>query len=67
ILVQILQPAGPEDGRYPVLLWFHGGGWNNLRTVSVELGLVIILVEYRLAPEHPFRLASMTISRCSNG
>ncbi|KAF2113159.1 Alpha/Beta hydrolase protein [Lophiotrema nucula] len=54
------RPAG-ETG--PVLVYFHGGGWvfgppeafeGNLQLAAKELGLVVISVDYRLAPEHPF-------------
>ncbi|KAF8179709.1 Alpha/Beta hydrolase protein [Mycena galopus ATCC 62051] len=52
-----------EEGQFPVLVYFHGGGWAlggldmddfDLRILSVELRLVIVNVDYRLAPEHRF-------------
>lgn len=50
-------------GRYPVLLFFHGGGWvtesiETYNRICARLANatehVVISVEYRLAPEHPF-------------
>lgn len=47
----------------PVVLFFHGGGWvfGNLSThnslcadIADRLGLRVLAVDYRLAPEHPF-------------
>ncbi|KAI0350801.1 hypothetical protein OH77DRAFT_1498899 [Trametes cingulata] len=59
----IIPSATPDDSTYPVLVWFHGGGWivgdiemddSLLRTLCVELQMCVVNVEYRLAPEHPF-------------
>ncbi|KAJ6506536.1 Alpha/Beta hydrolase protein [Mycena sanguinolenta] len=56
-------PLAGEDPKYPVLVFFHGGGWVcgdielddvNLKILSVELRLAIVNVDYRLAPEFPF-------------
>ncbi|KAJ6506871.1 Alpha/Beta hydrolase protein [Mycena sanguinolenta] len=56
-------PVTDEHPEFPVLVWFHGGGWVagnlemddvSLRILSVELRLAIVNVDYRLAPEHPF-------------
>ncbi|KAJ7805112.1 Alpha/Beta hydrolase protein [Mycena olivaceomarginata] len=56
-------PTADETSDFPVLVFFHGGGWVvgsidsrdlDLRILSVDLRLVIVNVGYRLAPEHPF-------------
>lgn len=56
-------PAGAKDKKFPLLVWYHGGGWaiGNidlddyvLRILSVELQITTVNVDYRLAPEHPF-------------
>ncbi|PWI57454.1 alpha/beta hydrolase [Sulfoacidibacillus thermotolerans] len=50
----------------PVLLYYHGGGWvfGNVdthdqlcRILSKEVGCIVVSVDYRLAPEHPFPAA----------
>ena len=47
----------------PTLLYFHGGGFvlgdldtqdDHARLLSRDLGSVVVSVDYRLAPEHPF-------------
>jgi acetyl esterase len=54
------------NGRAPCLVFFHGGGWviGNLETHDVvcrklaeEGELIVISVDYRLAPEHRFPAA----------
>ncbi|KAF7341791.1 Abhydrolase-3 domain-containing protein [Mycena sanguinolenta] len=59
-------PLPNEDPEYPVLVYFHGGGWIagdlntddfTLRMLSVELRLASVNVDYRLAPEFPFPAA----------
>ena len=61
IPVRIYRPA--DSGPSPVLLHFHGGGWvggsisnDDLRchVTARRAGIIIISVDYRLAPEHPF-------------
>jgi acetyl esterase len=61
IPVRIYTPAGP--GPFPVLVWFHGGGWvigdldsadPTARHLAVGAGCVVISVDYRLAPETKF-------------
>jgi acetyl esterase len=46
-----------------VLVWYHGGGWvlgdletadASCRELAVRAGCLVVSVEYRLAPEHPF-------------
>jgi acetyl esterase len=55
-----------KDGLAPCLVFFHGGGWviGNLETHDVvcrklahESELIVISVDYRLAPEHKFPAA----------
>lgn len=50
----------------PVLVYLHGGGWvlgndpshaNLAATYAATFGYVVIMVDYRLAPEHPFPAA----------
>lgn len=50
-------------GPLPVLLFFHGGGWVGFdldthdplcRDLCSRSGYLVISVDYRLAPEHPF-------------
>jgi acetyl esterase len=62
IRVRVLTPTDVPAPR-PGLLFIHGGGWfqGNLDTAEVECGplatlagCVVVSVEYRLAPEHPF-------------
>ena len=54
------------DGMAPGLVYFHGGGWvfGNLdshdvvcRTLAQEAQMIVISVDYRLAPEHKFPAA----------
>jgi acetyl esterase len=61
IPVRIYWPEG--EGPFPVLVWFHGGGWvlgdldtadNTCRDLTVGAGVIVVSVDYRLAPEHPF-------------
>lgn len=64
VAIRRYRPAGatPPQGR-PALLWVHGGGYvmgsfgndaDLLERLVVELGIVCLSVEYRLAPEHPY-------------
>ncbi len=64
VLVRLYAPEGdaPPVGR-PALLDIHGGGFcvgdiemehGFATAVARELGAVVAVVEYRLAPEHPF-------------
>ena len=58
--VRICRPAGRAVG---VLVYIHGGGWvvgslddyeTLARTLAAQSGCVVVLPDYRLAPEHPF-------------
>lgn len=61
IPIRIYTPDG--DGPFPVIVFFHGGGFsigsitsheNITRSIARATSCVVISVEYRLAPEHPF-------------
>ena len=56
----------PGDGPLPVVVYYHGGGWLLgsvaaydivCRALANASGALVISVEYRLAPEHPFPAA----------
>lgn len=62
VMVRVYQPEERPD-TLPALLWIHGGGYvlgsvqgDDLKAKSLALGLncVVVSVEYRLAPEHPY-------------
>ena len=64
IPVRVYVPEG--DGPFPTLVFFHGGGWviGNIDTHDVpvrrlanRVPAVVVSVDYRLAPEHPFPAA----------
>jgi acetyl esterase/lipase len=55
--------GAPELERKGTLLYLHGGAWclhlpwiyrRLMTTLSEQTGLRVLLVDYRLAPEHPF-------------
>lgn len=63
--VRIYWPSGPADNP-PVVIFFHGGGWvvgdldtydGTAREHAVGVGAVVVSVDYRLAPEHPYPAA----------
>jgi acetyl esterase len=58
------RPAG--DGPLPVVAYLHGGGWVMgdldthaalMRALANASGAIVVGVDYRLAPEHPFPAA----------
>lgn len=63
LTAEVYHPAGA--GPWPVLLYLHGGGWclgspASVRRLAMELalaGYVVVNLDYRLAPEHPFPAA----------
>lgn len=65
IPVRIYTPAG--EGPFPVLLYFHGGGWvigspdtvhATCALLANRAGAIVVSVDYRLAPEHKFPAAA---------
>src|SRR3981189_3229908 len=51
------------DGPWPVVMFFHGGGWvlctlethdPYCRALATEAGVMVVSADYRLAPEHKF-------------
>ncbi|KAI1077586.1 alpha/beta hydrolase fold-domain-containing protein [Whalleya microplaca] len=67
IKIRAFTPNGviPDDG-WPVCIYFHGGGWvlgtidteNVIATNLCDRGRsVVVAVDYRLAPEHPYPAA----------
>ena len=67
IPVRIYTPAGvDETGVFPLLVYFHGGGWllgnldshdNLCRSLANAAGCIVVSVDYRLAPENRFPAA----------
>ena len=63
IPLRIYRPRSLPDRRtdVPVVMWFHGGGWvlGNVvdydpicTWIAVQVGAVVVSVDYRMAPEH---------------
>ncbi|OYQ17604.1 lipase [Pseudomonas mandelii] len=59
-------PVAPATGGVPCIVYLHGGGWvvGDLDShdficaeLASTLGVLVIAVDYRLAPEHPFPAA----------
>ena len=62
VAVRVYAPAGRSEVR-PGLLYIHGGGFAigsvdgddaRVREIAARVDAVVVSVEYRLAPEHPF-------------
>jgi acetyl esterase len=62
---RVYRPEG--EGPFPTVAFFHGGGWvigdldthdNQAREVCRGSRAVVVAVDYRLAPEHPFPAAA---------
>ncbi len=60
--VRIYTPPNPASA-LPLIVYFHGGGFvfGDLRggdwicgTVAKDVGAIVVSIEYRLAPKHPF-------------
>lgn len=66
LAIRIYRPAGTDSGSAPVVVFFHGGGFvagdldthdGTARMHAGDVGAVVVSVDYRLAPEHPFPAA----------
>ncbi len=62
--VRVYTPKG--SGPFPVVVFYHGGGWVQgnrdthdwpCRAIADRSGAVVVSVDYRLAPEHPYPAA----------
>ena len=64
----VYTPTGKDTGPYPVLVYFHGGGWvvgdlranpydASCRALCNKAHCVVVSVDYRLAPENPYPAA----------
>jgi acetyl esterase len=63
---RLYTPEAARGTDAPGLVWFHGGGFTIgsiestdgiCRALASEAGVVVVSVDYRLAPEHPFPAA----------
>lgn len=64
ILAYVYSPSDVVPGdELPIFLFFHGGGFclgtrhddmESNRILALKAGIIIVCLDYRLAPEHPF-------------
>ncbi|ANZ26880.1 esterase [Rhodococcus sp. WB1] len=64
--VRLYVPRTQTEGTRPVIVFLHGGGWvagsldvvdNPCRQIARATDAIVVSVDYRLAPEHPFPAA----------
>ena len=67
IPIRIFRPKAKSAGPLPILVYHHGGGWifasiaasdRVTRLIANEAKAIVVSVDYRLAPEHPYPAAS---------
>lgn len=63
IPIRVYRPEQAPAGPLPLTMYFHGGGFcvgnidthdKQARMIALGAGTVVVSVDYRLAPEHPF-------------
>jgi acetyl esterase len=63
IRCRVFRPAPRERGPLPAVVFFHGGGYMVMsvesharlaRILCAGIGAIVVSVDYRMAPEHPF-------------
>ncbi len=66
IPIRVYRPPMDSEATLPVVVFLHGGGWSvgdldtydgDARNHAVGAGAVVVTVDYRLAPEHPYPAA----------
>jgi acetyl esterase len=66
IPIRVYWPPNDSGATPPVVVFLHGGGWSvgdldtydgDARNHAVGSGAVVVSVDYRLAPEHPYPAA----------
>jgi acetyl esterase/lipase len=66
IPIRVYRPPTDDDAPSPGVVFFHGGGWSvgdldtydgTARSHAVGARAVVVSVDYRLAPEHPYPAA----------
>jgi acetyl esterase len=64
--VRVYRPATADGDALPTIVYYHGGGWVTgtldsidglCRRLATRAPAVVVSVDYRLAPEHPFPAA----------
>jgi acetyl esterase len=72
VRVRVYTPEA--DGPVPIMMYFHGGGYVKggldetdafCRRLARTTGYIVVSVDYRLAPEHPFPAALDDANQCS--
>ena len=67
LAIRAITPDGAGAEPLPVVAYYHGGGWvagdldsheGVCRALANEAGAIVVSVDYRLAPEHPFPAAA---------
>lgn len=65
VSIRVYQPKSSEP--CPVVMYFHGGGWvigdlnthdSLCRELAYRTKAIVVAVDYRLAPEHPYPVAT---------